>query len=57
MPTKPQANKPLARTFGAEPLEERLPVSGSIAGVLFGYGITQNEPWVSTNEPGVSTPG
>jgi len=48
-------NKPKPRTLGAEPLEERLPVSGSIAGVLFGYGLTQKEPWVSTNEPGVST--
>ena len=56
------SKKPKPRILGAEPLEERLPVSSSAAGVLFGFGLAQNEPWVelSQNEPGVersATPG
>jgi len=53
VPSKPQANKPLTRTLRAEPLEERLPISSSAAGVLFGYGITHNEPGVERS----ATPG
>jgi len=36
----PKKTKP--RTFGAEPLEERLPVSSSAAGVLFGLGLAND---------------
>ena len=53
MSKKPQANKPLARTLSVEPLEERLPVSSSAAGVLFGFGLTQKEPGVKRS----ATPG
>ena len=35
------SNKPKPRILGAEPLEERLPVSASITGVLFGLGLAQ----------------
>jgi len=53
MSKKMQAKKPLTRTLGTEPLEERLPISGSAAGVLFGFGLTQNEPGVKRS----ATPG
>jgi len=47
------SKKPKPRTLGAEPLEERLPISSSAAGVLFGFGFTQNEPGVERS----ATPG
>ena len=53
MSKKMQAKKPLTRLLGTEPLEERLPVSGSAAGVLLGFGLTQNEPGVKRS----ATPG
>ncbi len=33
--------KPHTRPLGAEPLEERLPVSSSAVGVLLGFGLNQ----------------
>jgi len=33
------SKKPQPRSLSAEPLEERLPVSSSAAGVLFGFGL------------------
>jgi len=45
--------KPKPRSLSAEPLEERLPVSSTAAGVLFGFGLAQNEPGVERS----ATPG
>jgi len=47
----PKKAKP--RSLSAEPLEERLPISSSAAGVLFGFGLAQNEPGVERS----ATPG
>jgi len=47
---KPQTNKPLPRPLGAEPLEERLPVSASILGVAAGAAFSGYDATVGGTE-------
>ena len=47
---KPQTNKPLPRPLGAEPLEERLPVSASVLGVAAGAAFSGYDATVGGTE-------
>ena len=47
--------KPKPRTLGAEPLEERLPVSSFAAGVLLGLGLA-NDTTIAAYESSQTVP-